>query len=84
MTEFPLKTIVLESKAISRVPAPKWRNRLDIYLNRNDNESARLAATLSLDKLGWTTNVKRACGQISEVWVMELPDERHPQVLGAA
>lgn len=53
--------------------APKWRNKLDVYYKRNDSEIQRFLATLSLDKLGFKTNVQRACGRINEVCVMELP-----------
>ncbi|KAI4120769.1 MAG: hypothetical protein LQ338_006778 [Usnochroma carphineum] len=63
-------------KAIKTVPAPRMSNRLNIYLNRNDSDIDRLAATLSLDVLGWAANFKRVCGKVSEVCVMELPEER--------
>ena len=71
-------------KAIETIQAPKWKNRLDIYLKRNDSETERLAATLSLDTLGWATNVKRALGQISQVCVMELPERGPKAIIGAA
>lgn len=71
-------------KAIETIQAPKWRSRLDVYLKHSDSETERLAATLSLDTLGWTTNVKRALGQISHVCVMESPEPGPKAIMGEA
>ena len=80
-----LLTVGLARKATSRISAPKWSNRLDIYLDREDTDTKSLAATLNLDKLGWTTSLKRFCGSIREVWVMELPDgDASPTIAAAA
>lgn len=72
----------LVEKVIKTVPVPKWRNRVDIYLNRNDSETERLAARLSLDTLGFATNVKRAFGKFTNVCVMELPEKGPEAVVG--
>ena len=74
----------LVERVIKTVPVPKWRNRVDIYLNRNDNdnETERLAARLSLDTLGFATNVKRAFGKFTNVCVMELPEKGPEAVVG--
>lgn len=51
--------------------APKWHSYVDIYVG--DEETKRLATTLNLDKLGWTTNLKRLCGKFSHIYVVASP-----------
>jgi len=43
-----------------------------------------MIATLNLDKLDWLDNLKRHCGFISDIYVMELSDERSHPVAAAA
>lgn len=53
---------------------PKWGSYVDIWVDQDD-ETKRVAATLNLDKLGWATNVQRAWGRFSHIYVMSTPIE---------
>ena len=68
-------------KATSKEKAPKWGSRVSIY---EKSGSKRMIATLNLDKLKWTENVQRHCGMITNIYIMELPNERNPSVSSAA
>lgn len=72
---------VLASRVIKSQTAPKWRSYVDIYVG--EEETKRLAATLNLDKLGWTTNMKRLCGKFSYIYVVE-DDSRTSPLLRAS
>jgi hypothetical protein len=66
-----------ESKIVKRAskqPAPKWSSRVRIYEQSPD--SKRMIATLNLEKLDWLANIRRHCGLISEIYVMESPIAR--------
>lgn len=43
-----------------------------------------MIATLNLDKLDWLDNLKRHCGYISNICVMELSDEKSQPFVMAA
>ena len=73
-----------EAKAEGPYTAPKWGSQLDIYLEREDTKTERLAARLNLNSLGWTTNLKRKCGSIRHVWIMELADGTSSPPIAAA
>lgn len=63
-------TRVLGSRVIKSQTVPKWRSHVNIYVGEAE-ETQRLAATLNLDKLGWTTSMKRLCGKFSHIYVVE-------------
>jgi hypothetical protein len=61
------------TRATTKQPAPKFSSQVDVFVDREDG-TERLVATLNLDKLGWGTNIKRMCGKISDIYVMENCD----------
>jgi hypothetical protein len=61
------------TRATTKQPAPKFSNQVDVFVDREDGTES-LVATLNLDRLGWGTNIKRMCGKISDIYVMENCD----------
>lgn len=68
-------------RVIKTQSVPKWDSYVDIYIG--DEETKRLAATLNLDKLGWTTNMKRLCGKFSHIYVVECDSRKTSPLLQA-
>ncbi len=56
-------------------PTPRWQSHVLIYADAltEPEPERRLVAALNLDKLGWSTNVKRLFGRRSQIYVMERP-----------
>ncbi|MCJ1342316.1 hypothetical protein MMC31_000498 [Peltigera leucophlebia] len=66
----------LGGEPVIEQPTPKWQSHVLIYADTHSADpepERRLVAALNLDKLGWTTNVKRLFGRMSQIYVMELP-----------
>lgn len=66
-------------RVIQTQSVPKWDSYVDIYIG--DEATKRLAATLNLDKLGWTTNMKRLCGKFSHIYVVECDSQKTSPLL---
>ena len=73
--KYPLLNGAPESRIIVERNAPKWNSHARIYVG--ENEEKRLALTLNLDTLGWTTNIKRLCGKFKNIYVVEGADGAH-------
>ena len=78
MAHIPNQCILLSryivTRASSRQSAPKFFSQVDVFVNQDDG-TERLVTTLNLDKLGWSTNIKRLVGKISDIYVIETPDD---------
>ena len=59
-------------------PAPKFSNHVDVFA-KSEYGTERLVANLNLEKLGWGTSIKRLCGRIRYIYVMEHPDDTTSQ-----
>ncbi len=68
----------LVKKATGQRQAPKFSNKVDVFTDYDDG-SKRFVATLNLEKLGWGTHIKRLCGRISEIYVLETPEDTKPE-----
>ena len=65
---------ILVARATSKQHAPRFLSQVDVFASQDDG-TERLVTILNLDKLGWSTNIKRLVGQISDIYVIENPDE---------
>ncbi len=73
----------LVARATKCQPAPKFSNHVDVFAKRECG-TERLVANLNLEKLGWGTSIKRLCGRIRYIYVMEHPDETTSQETAAS
>lgn len=73
----------LVARATKCQPAPKFSNHVDVFAKR-EYGTERLVANLNLEKLGWGTSIKRLCGRIRYIYVMEHPDETTSQETAAS
>lgn len=65
------------AKATNYTSAPKWTSRVSIY---EKSKARRLIATLNLQKLGRRANMKRHCGLICDIYVLELSDQQQAPI----
>lgn len=66
-----------ESSPILIQRTPKFRTHVDI----TTADPVRLIATLNLGKLGSIASAKRACGRLSQIYVMATPDEQRSRMV---
>lgn len=57
------------------VSAPKFSNKVDVFTQCEDG-TKRLVVTLHLERLGWGTHIKRLCGKISDIYILETSDDK--------
>lgn len=80
MRKAPVLTAkIVASKAISRTPLPRWETDIEPMFYSEALQAERSPGRVRLDKMSWDIFFKHARCKITEVWLMDLPDEETGQ-----
>ena len=65
----------------TEVEIPRWGKKVDVFLEIGpaDAKTNRFLATVNLNSLGFTMNMKRHMGELKSIYVLEGSGERKPQ-----